>query len=113
MKLRDIADRVTLDQRKLTDYALNPHNERGQHKARVFEQVLGLTLENYTALLRLLESQALNGPAEIIREDRFGRHVRVDIEVTGLTGQVAVIRTGWLIPPDSREALLVTLFVRR
>jgi hypothetical protein len=113
MKLSDAADRVTIDPRKLTDYALNPRNERGQHKAKVFEQVLGFTLENHVALQRLLESHALNGSAEIIREDRFGRHVRVDIEVTGLTGQAAIIRAGWLIPPDSREAALVTLFVRR
>jgi hypothetical protein len=41
MQLRDFAEQVAIDARKLTEYALNPHNERGQHKAKVFARVLG------------------------------------------------------------------------
>ena len=31
---------------KLADYSLNPLHRHGQHKARVFESVLGITLAN-------------------------------------------------------------------
>jgi hypothetical protein len=35
---------------KLTDYSLNPLHRHGQHKARVFESVLGITLANSEVL---------------------------------------------------------------
>jgi filamentous hemagglutinin len=44
MKLREVADRVVIDPRKITHYALNPHHEEGKHKARVFESALGYNL---------------------------------------------------------------------
>ncbi len=43
MKLRDLASQVIIDLRKLTEYALNPENQIGRHKARVFEAMLGYT----------------------------------------------------------------------
>jgi hypothetical protein len=37
----------------------------------------------------------------------------VDLEITGLWGQRAVVRTGWLVAPDSDQAWLTTLYVRK
>ena len=39
------AARAIIDPRKLTDYLLNPHNERGMHKARIFQATLGWLYE--------------------------------------------------------------------
>lgn len=36
-----------------------------------------------------------------------------DIPVEGTEGRHAVVRTGWIIAPESREAHLVTLYVRK
>ncbi len=36
MKLADIVNRLAVDPRKLTDYALDPDSPWGHHKARVF-----------------------------------------------------------------------------
>jgi hypothetical protein len=36
-------DRAVIDARKLANYALNPGNPVGRHKARVFGAFLGLT----------------------------------------------------------------------
>lgn len=113
MKLRDVANRVIIDPRKLIEYALNPANERGQHKARVFEQALGYTLQNYDLLVQQLQDMTLDQEAKLVRVDRYGQHLQVDLEITGAQGQRATVRTGWLVPTQARTAWLVTLYVKR
>jgi hypothetical protein len=113
MKLKNIVSRVTVDPRKLTDYALDPENPIGRHKAYVFEQVLGFTKENHEILLEQIERDVLTAEARLKRVDLHGRHYAVDLDVTGLQGQQAVVRTGWLVVPGSDEAWLTTLYVRK
>lgn len=113
MKLRDFASRLVIDRRKLTEYALNPESERGRHKARVFEAVLGYTRENYQSLLEQIEAQALDADAKVQRTDAYGQHLYADLEIVGVAGQQASVRTGWLVAPDTNEAWLITLYVRR
>jgi len=73
MKLADIVQRVRVDPRKLTDYALNTESPWGRHKARVFQQALGYTRQNYAALLAQVEQQALEGQATFHSQDEFGQ----------------------------------------
>jgi len=42
-----------------------------------------------------------------------GSHYSVDLEVTGLQGHPAVVRTGWLVTSGSDDAWLTTLYVRK
>jgi hypothetical protein len=113
MRLRDIVRRVVVDARKLTDYALDPENPIGRHKAMVFDRRLGFTRDNYALLLQQVEARALDTDAHLQRTDQHGQHYRVDLEVTGTEGQQEIVRTGWLVAPESDEARLVTLYVRR
>lgn len=112
MKLGDVASRVTIDPRKLTEYALDPEHPLGCHKAYVFERVLGFTIDNYRELLEQIERAALSAEAHLRRTDAYGSHYTVDLKVTGPEGQRAVVRTGWLVASDSEEARLTTLYVR-
>jgi hypothetical protein len=112
VKLRDLANRVVVPPRQLTEYALNAESERGRHKARVFEAVRGDTRDNAQALLEQIEAQALDTEAVVQRTDIYGQHVRVDLEIEGGAGQQAVVRTGWLVAPGSDEAQLITLYVK-
>jgi len=113
MRLRDIVHRVVVDARKLTDYALDPENPIGRHKATVFEHCLGFTRDNYVLLLQQVESRVLDTDAHLQRTDQHGQHYRVDVEVTGTEGQQEIVQTGWLVARGSDEARLVTLYVRR
>lgn len=113
MKLRELASRIIVDPRKLTEYALNPENERGRHKARVFRAALGYTRDNYESLLEQIETQVLEAEAVAQRTDEYGQHVHVDLEIVGVADQRAVVRTGWLVAPGSDEARLITLYVRK
>ena len=47
---------------KLEDYSLNPFHRQGQHKARVFESVLGITLANKSILAQALLAAAIDSP---------------------------------------------------
>ncbi len=112
MKLRDLVSRVTIDLRKFTDYALDPEHPVGRHKARVFKAALGYTRENYQALLEQIEAQVMDAEAILQRTDVHGQHVQVDLQIVGVAGQRAVVRTAWLIASGADEAHLVTLYVR-
>jgi len=106
MKLIDVVRRVIIDPRKLTGYALDPDHPVGCHKARVFQQVLGFTRDNYEALLEQIEREALTADAILKRTDAYGNYYFVDIEIIGPQGQQAVVRTGWFVATDSDEAWL-------
>jgi hypothetical protein len=113
MTLRDIVRQVAVDARKLIDYALDPENPIGRHKAMVFERCLGFTRDNYALLQQQVEFHALDAEASLQRTDQHGRHFRVDLEVTGSEGQQEIVRTGWLVTSGSDEARLITLYVLR
>jgi hypothetical protein len=55
-------ERAVLEDSKFVGYALNPHSERGQHKARVFAQALGFNLSNWELLKQaILENDPSKG----------------------------------------------------
>lgn len=108
MKLADFANCLAIDADKLTEYALNPDSPWGGHKAKVFRELLGFTRENYADLLAQIEEKALAAEAIFHSEDEFGQRYTVDILIRGTEERQAVVRTGWLIPPGSSEARLIT-----
>jgi len=85
---------LKINSRKLTEYALDPDNPVGRHKAYVFERTLGFTKDHYEPLAEQIENMALEGEAVLKRIDHHGSHYSVDLTVTGLQGQYAVICTG-------------------
>ena len=113
MVLREMADTLAVDSRKLVDYALNPESPSGRHKAVVFAQALGFTRENYRDLLVQIEEQALDGEAVFHSEDRFGSRYTVDMTIWSIDRRSAVVRTGWLVNRETKEARLLTLYVRK
>jgi hypothetical protein len=112
LKLADIVDSISIDPRKLTHYALNPDSPLGKHKAVLFARVLGVTHDNYTLLLKQLTESALQAEITLHSRDSFGTRYTADIPVKGTEERHAVVRTGWIIPPDSKEAHLTTLYVK-
>ena len=113
MKLSEIVSRIAIDSRKLSEYALDFDNPLGRHKAIVFERRLGFSKSNAASLQQQIEALAPKTEAVLQRTDQYGRHYRVDIQATGTAGQRAPVRTGWLVPPGSDIAHLVTCYVLR
>jgi filamentous hemagglutinin len=113
LKLSDIANRIIIDPRKLTHYALDPNSPHGKHKAVLFERLLGFTRENCAGLIHQIETRSPQAEAVFHSEDEFGKRYEVDVLVEGIAGQQATVRTGWLILSGTYDAHLVTLYVRK
>lgn len=114
MKLKDVATEIVINPRKLIEYALNPDNPRGADKALMFERHLGFTRDNYQLLLDRIKANALDAEAIAQKQDIHGQRYRVDLKITGVQpGQREVVRTAWIIEPNSTVARLVTLYVRK
>jgi len=113
MKLGEIAKRIAIDPRKLTEYALDSENPLGRHKALIFAKQLGFSKVNAASLQQQIETLATNTEAVLQRTDQYGRHYRVDIAVSGATGQQVLVRTGWTVAPGSDTVHFVTCYVLR
>ncbi|MFM7878354.1 MAG: DUF6883 domain-containing protein [Microcystis panniformis] len=114
MKLKDIVNKVKTDSRKLTQYALNLDNPKGLNKALMFHRYLGYTQDNYEPLLGQIADKALEANAIYQSIDLHGQLYQVDLEITEIKpGQKEIVRTGWIVEPDSDTARLVTLYVSR
>uniref|UniRef100_B8HZQ0 DUF6883 domain-containing protein n=1 Tax=Cyanothece sp. (strain PCC 7425 / ATCC 29141) TaxID=395961 RepID=B8HZQ0_CYAP4 len=113
MKLSDVVAQVVIDPRKLINYALDPENPVGSNKAIIFQRRLGYTKDNYEPLLQQIHAQALGAEAVPTQLDQHGQRYQVDLEVDGVEGQKAIVRTGWIVEPKANFARLVTLYVRK
>lgn len=99
-----------IDSGKLTGYALNPINERGKHKARVFASTLGITTKNADVLRDALLEAARTGTATRGRSTPFGQLYTVDFDLSTSKGE-ARIRSGWIIRDNENFPRLTTVFV--
>ena len=106
-----INDRALIDERKLVEYALNPDDPRGGDKARQFAAALGYDRSNYDTLVARLREALGTCEAVLVRQDRYGRHYRVDLTLAG--PREAQIRTGWLVERGSDVPRLTTAYVLR
>jgi hypothetical protein len=114
MKLGDVVSRITIDRRKFVEYALNPDNPVGGHKALVFQRRLGYDKNNYQPLLEQIETSVLDREAISTKLDEHGQRYQIDLEVVGMEGQRAIVRTGWIVEPGIGDcARLITLYVRK
>ncbi|MFP4008999.1 MAG: DUF6883 domain-containing protein [Spirulinaceae cyanobacterium] len=113
MKLGDIVNQVTIDPRKLVEYALDPENPRDQDKAFMFQRYLGITTENYKFLIEQISSKILEADAVLGNADQYGQRYNVDLVIMRVeTGQQEVIRTAWIVPENSESARLITLYIK-
>ncbi len=109
MKLPN-ANHAFVDIRKLRDYCLNPDHVRGQHKARVFAAVLGITADDADQLRRAILIGVQSADATLHEQDAYGQRYNVDIVVEGPKGQAAV-RTIWIIRQGEDFPRLASCYV--
>ena len=114
MKLREYADEILIDPRKLTNYVLDLENPKGKNKALMFQKHLGYTKDNYQALLEQIQTKALDAEATPQLEDKYGTRYQVELQIQGIQPeQIETVRTGWLVPPDSNQARLITAYIKK
>jgi uncharacterized protein DUF6883 len=109
MKLPN-GDHAIIDPRKVTDYCLSPDHEDGQHKARLFATLLGLTIADADLLIEVLQRAAANEEAVLGKQDKYGQRYTIDFEFIG-PGGTATIRSGWIIRTNELVPRLVTCYI--
>ena len=98
---------------KLLEYALNPDHPLGRHKARLFDQVLGLRRENAEILVAALRVAARDEQANPQEADEHGQRFQVRFTMPSQRDSAvsATIRSAWIVPSDGGKTRLVTCFV--
>lgn len=103
-------DAAIVDQRKLTDYCLNPEHPRGKHKARVFA-ALGFTADNADDLRAALVQAAARTDAQPAESDRHGDRYVVEFEVRGSRGS-GTVRSTWIVRRGETAPRLTSCFLK-
>ena len=110
MKLPNAVNAV-VDIAKLRDYSLNPAHNVGKHKARVFQAVLGVTLDDAGALREIILQAAQTGEAETGALSPFGQKYMLDVEIRR-GGLSAIVRTAWIVDNGTDFPRLTTCYVK-
>ncbi len=103
-------DCAIVDPRKLLEYSLNRAHEDGQHKAIVFEQLLGIGPDTADQLIAALKIAASEGEAVIGRKDHYGQRYIIDFAFSGPGGS-ATVRSVWIIQAETVVPRLVTCYI--
>ncbi|MCC6330004.1 MAG: hypothetical protein IT174_15935 [Acidobacteria bacterium] len=104
------AELAIIDIGKLAAYSLDPTHEVGQHKAAVFERVLGLRAEDWRELYDALMYAVRNSQATPGRSDKFGQRYVIDFKMS--RGKFsAAIRSVWIVDTGRDHPRLITCYV--
>lgn len=98
---------ATINERKFTEYALNPIKQ--PDKARAFKEALGYDLSNYQLLEKQLRKNFDKTSLKFKGSDEYGKKYELLYVLTGENGKTAKVMTGWI--DDSNDFRLVTLYV--
>lgn len=95
-----------------THVALQPRGADGKDKARVFKSVLGFDETNCDVLRqRILDELPFHEAVFEAERSQYGKAYRVDVPILGLNGNMANVRTAWLIRAGEDHPTLITLRV--
>jgi len=103
-------DRAAIDIRKLEDYCLNPLHPKGRHKARVFQEAIGIGRHDAMWLRNALLEVARSHTPLQVATDAWGSHWRLDVSIERL-GRKAVVRSIWIVRTGEDIPRLVSCWV--
>ena len=102
-------EKAIVEIRKLRDYCLNTEHRIGKHKARLFQALLGLTIEDAAALQAVLRDIVKTHEAELGDNDEHGQRYEIEFEMTW-QGKHATLLSAWIVRPTEAFARLVTCY---
>jgi hypothetical protein len=96
---------------KLKEYTLNPDHRRGEHKARLFASILGITVENQQILEAALLAAAQNADNVESRGDNgYGRLFTITISLT-TPKATATVKSIWIIRHEEDFPPLASCYI--
>ncbi|HEY8454838.1 MAG TPA: hypothetical protein VIL34_04550 [Actinopolymorphaceae bacterium] len=98
-------DNAEFDDRKLTEYALNPNHPKGKHKYRVINSATGLGPDDAQDVKRQILEKVKDGELVKGKVDQYGTRWNVDVPITGPKGTITV-RTAWIVDSNGKTRLV-------
>ena len=102
-------ERAEIPRSKIEGYALNPANDEGKHKARVFKSALGFDQSNWELLKQIILDELPYHEAKPGQTSQWGDSYVVDLPITGPNGNTVEVRTVWLFKPRTDFPSLITV----
>lgn len=100
---------------KLTTYSLDVTHEHGGPKARGFERILGITIEDIDYLQAQITARVLDTPILEIRDNPpYGVKYTIAMPIGGIGAKahrVANVRTVWMFDDPAAPPRLVTAYI--
>jgi hypothetical protein len=110
MKLPNV-EHAVIDIAKLRTYSLNHLHEAGQHKARVFQAALSISIDDAEWLREMLLIAVADSEAVVGAPSPFGTKYVVDVLI--VRGErSAIVRTAWIIEHGIDFPRLTSCYVR-
>jgi len=110
MKLPNV-EHAFIDIEKLRTYSLNPLHEAGQHKARVFQAALSISVDDAEWLRETLWHAVIDGEAVAGPPSPFGTKYVVDVLI--VRGErSAIVRTAWIVEYGTEFPRSTSCYVR-
>jgi hypothetical protein len=103
-------DKAIIERHKIVDYCLSFQHDEGKHKARLFRDLLGITIDQADMLVDALRNAAASGDAVPGDRDRYGQRYTIDFEMVGPRGRVTA-RSAWVIRTGETIPRLVTCYI--
>jgi hypothetical protein len=104
-------DRAEIPRGKIEGYALNPANDEGKHKARVFKSALGFDQSNWELLRQRILDELPYHEAKPAQASQWGDSYVVDLPIEGPNGSTARVRTVWLFRVGTDYPSLITVYI--
>ncbi len=102
-------EKAIVEIQKLRNYCLSTEHRIGKHKARLFEALLGLTVEDAESLQAVLCDIVKTHEAELGDNDEYGQRYQVEFEMTWQSKH-ATLLSAWIVRPNEDFARLVTCY---
>ena len=103
--------RAEIPRSKLEGYALNPANDEGKHKARVFKSALGFDQSNWELLKQNILDELPYHEAKLTQTSQYGDSYVVDLRIEGPNGNTSEVHTVWLFRQGADFPSLITAYV--
>lgn len=105
------SDSAVINPTKFTGYALNP--DKDANKARAFKEALGYTYETADLLIDNIKSNIKKFNAVEKPDNGYGKRYEVLMELTGLNGKKANVKTAWIKDSKTGETRLTSAYVTK
>lgn len=104
-------EQVNIPENKLTKYALNTEHEgSGKGKAKLFQQLLNITKEDWRYLAAQIENAIECGALQNVRQTEYGVQFHIDIPIKGLNDASRIVQTAWIIR-QPQQCSLTTAYI--